>query len=69
MTCPQCEKAARSPRSGDYRASCLDCCARLVRSARPDQRMAAALLAAVVRLPGSPNRNDVLNHMRSEKKS
>ena len=65
--CPQCAAATSMPHSGDYRASCLDCCARLVRSARPDRRMASALLAAIVRLPGSPNRGEILAHMSATK--
>ena len=61
--CPQCARAAHRPHAGDYQARCLDCCARLVRSARPDRRMASALLAAVARMPGAPDRAEVIAHL------
>ena len=43
-----------------YQLQCLECCARLVASAHPSRRMAGAQLAAIERMPGSPERADVL---------
>ena len=65
--CPQCAAATSMTHSGDYRASCIECCARLMRSARPNRRMASVLLAAIARLPGAPDRADILAHMKKTK--
>lgn len=45
---------------GVYDLKCLDCCARLVLSTHPDRRLAAAMLAAIERVPGAPDRAEVL---------
>jgi len=39
---------------------CVQCCARLVRSARPLRRAQDGMLAAIARFPGAPKRADVL---------
>ena len=60
MQCPSCESYKRQPLSGLYQMTCLGCCTRLVLSARPDKRQAAAMLAAIARCEGSPSRQQVL---------
>lgn len=45
--------------------ACLACCTRLVLSARPDKRQAAAMLAAIARFEGSPSRQQVLASVAS----
>lgn len=48
-----------------YDLTCLDCCARLVLSARPDKAKAGAMLAVIERMPGSPARAEVLEAVSS----
>lgn len=49
---------------GLYDLKCLDCCARLVLSARPCKAKAAVMLEAIKRIPGAPTRADVLDAVR-----
>ena len=49
MTCAECEAAARKRLHGTYLMGCLECCARLVLSARPSRPHAGAMLAAIER--------------------
>ena len=49
MTCAECEAAAEKRLHGVYRMDCVDCCARLVLSARPSRPHAGAMLAAIER--------------------
>lgn len=44
--------------------SCVDCCARLVASARPMRQMQEGMLAAIARRPGRPTREQVLEAMK-----
>ncbi len=60
MTCKNCKISETSPRWGGYDRRCLHCCARLVMSAHPDKKLAASMLAAIQRVPGSPGRAQVL---------
>ena len=60
MTCEACLKHQANPLSGQYQFQCITCCTRLVLSAHPDKRQAAAMLAAIERFPGAPGRAQVL---------
>jgi len=60
MTCKACESRQRNPISGLYQADCLDCCTALVISARPNKQQAAALMAALTRMPRTPGRAQIL---------
>lgn len=62
--CPQCESSRQRPNSGAYSFKCVECCCRLVLSARPDKRQAAAMLAAIERFPGNPGRERILESVR-----
>ena len=60
VNCPACQKHQTNPLCGQYQFKCLECCTRLVLSAYPDKRQAAAMLAAIERFPGAPGRAQVL---------
>jgi len=57
VTCPYC--TAPQP-SGLGSFACLQCCARLVLSARPNKVAAQAMLAAIARHPDAPGRAEIL---------
>ena len=58
--CESCEMSKNNKNSGRYFMGCIQCCTRLVLSAYPDKRQAAAMLAAIERFPGAPGRAQVL---------
>ncbi|MCW5284994.1 hypothetical protein [Verminephrobacter eiseniae] len=58
--CEQCQRAQTNKGWGCYRMQCLQCCARLVASARPSRPHQEAMLAAIERFPGAPSRDAVL---------
>lgn len=60
MTCKSCEAYGKNPLSGQYHFSCLECCTRLVLSARPNKAAAAGMLAAIDRFPQNPGRERIL---------
>lgn len=61
MTCTDCEQSAARPVWGGYSNRCAQCCARLVRSARPLKHLQDAHLAAIAhRRPDTPERAAVL---------
>lgn len=64
MTCPDCAKAASNKHHGGYRMQCLQCCARLVASARPSRPHQEVMLAAIARLPGAPTRQAILDRLK-----
>jgi len=64
MTCQQCESSKQRPHSGAYSFKCVECCSRLVLSARPDKRLAASMLAAIERFPDNPGRERILECVR-----
>jgi len=64
MTCQQCESSKQRPHSGAYSFKCVECCCRLVLSARPDKRLAASMLAAIDRFPDNPGRERILECVR-----
>lgn len=63
-TCHHCTQHQARAQAGQpwggYHMACLQCCARLVASARPLRRQQEALLAAIARHEGAPSRADVL---------
>ena len=64
MTCKSCEAYGKNPLSGQYHFSCLECCTRLVLSARPNKAAAAGMLAAIDRFPQNPGRERILESVR-----
>lgn len=58
--CPCCIAFATNPLCGSYLMSCVLCCARLVRSARPLRSHQEGMLAVIQRRPGRPNKAAVL---------
>ena len=54
MTCKQCDQGG-----GMYHLGCLECCARLVMSARPSKQRAGAMLAAIARHRDAPEREKI----------
>lgn len=65
-SCPHCQQARNQAHAGGrYAFSCIDCCARLVASARPLRAMQEAHLAAIARFERSPSREQILEHIRN----
>lgn len=65
--CPDCEKATARKHHGGYRMQCVQCCARLVASARPLRRQQEAMLAAIALFRGAPTRQEVLVRLQAQK--
>lgn len=59
QTCQVCEQVFR----GVYHVGCVNCCARLVRSAKPSQELANAMLAAITSRNGRPGKAEILKRM------
>lgn len=65
--CPHCARHQARPESvtrltvGAFNANCAQCCARLVRSARPLRHAQEAHLAAVTKGEGRPTRDQVVD--------
>lgn len=67
MSCTACAQHQTSGIAGGrYDLHCLQCCARLVRSARPVRRMQETMLAVVTRRDGRPSRAAVLDELRGK---
>lgn len=49
MTCPACHAFAVNHHSGRYRMECLQCCARLLASTRPNRHAAAGMMTVIRR--------------------
>lgn len=64
MTCSQCHTATQRPQSGLYNFSCVQCCARLVATTKPDKAKAKAMLEAIARFKPSPPRPTILAALR-----
>lgn len=60
LTCTPCEARKTNPLTGRFNMACKNCCAILVAKTYPDKAQAKAMLAAVVRHPGSPPKGEVL---------
>ena len=63
--CQDCKKASEVKHYGCYDFECLDCCARLVASARPHRRQQESMLAAIARVEGSPKRKEILERIKN----
>ena len=50
---------------GLYDFRCLQCCARLIATARPLKGAQLAMLAAIARTPGAPTRQAVLDAVKA----
>lgn len=67
MSCTACaQHQASGIAGGRYDLHCLQCCARLVRSARPVRRKQEAMLAVVTRREGRPSRAAVLDELKGK---
>lgn len=62
--CEECKRARTNKYHGGYRMQCLQCCARLVASARPSRPHQEAMLAAIDRFPGAPPRQAILDCLK-----
>ncbi len=67
MTCPHCTSSKKQPRHGGYSLTCLECCGRLVISARPNKRFQEVMLATIAMQKGAPEREQILNHIKESK--
>lgn len=56
--CKSCKK------SGHYDFKCLDCCARLVLSTKPDKDKAKSILAAIGRYTTAPSKKLILDKVK-----
>ena len=64
MTCEACAARSTNPLSGLYHLDCLDCCARLVVSARPSRRQQEAMLQLIESGRDRPTREAVVARVR-----
>jgi hypothetical protein len=64
MTCQQCQYSTTNPHWGGYSMRCVQCCARLIRSARPLKHAQDALLAAIAQRPENPARPAILQALK-----
>ncbi len=63
--CTSCEYSKQQPLSGLYSMTCTQCCARLIRSARPMKGAQQSMLAAIARHPDAPKRSDILQAIKA----
>lgn len=63
--CEQCKQAKTNKWWGGYQMQCVQCCARLVASARPSRPHQEAMLAAIARFPNAPTREAVLDCLKA----
>ena len=63
--CPSCESWQQQPLSGRYNMMCVQCCARLIRSARPLKHAQQGMLAAIARHQGAPSRAEILKAVKA----
>ncbi len=68
IECAKCEKAKGKKWCCVYRLGCLQCCARLVASARPSRTQQEAMFAAIERFRGAPTRTEVLSELNKNEK-
>lgn len=64
LICESCQTKKTNPKSGRYRFGCLQCCARLVASARPNRKAQDAMLAAIAMSREAPNRDEILSELK-----
>jgi hypothetical protein len=60
MSCTSCEYFKKQPISGLYNMTCVKCCARLIRSARPLKAAQQAMFASIKRHQGAPSKAAIL---------
>lgn len=65
-TCQSCEYSKQQPLSGLYTMTCAQCCARLIRSARPLKHAQQAMLAAIGRHQGAPSKAAILQAIKDQ---
>lgn len=58
--CRNCEQA-KIKNHGLFDFACIDCCARLVASARPSRVHQESMFCAIERFKGAPSREEVLD--------
>jgi len=63
-SCPACEKRLKQGLTGHYDASCLECCARLVKTTRPLRVQAECMLGFIERFASAPLRKDILRRLK-----
>lgn len=67
MTCPSCQARASTQHSGLYNFKCLECCVRLVQSARLDRHQAGNMLASIALHRDAPSRKEILEALKESK--
>lgn len=68
LPCAACTLTQTRPHCGAYRMQCLQCCARLVQSARPVRALQESMLTAIARYHDAPKRAEVLAEIARQKK-
>ena len=66
--CDPCTLTQTRPHCGAYRMQCLQCCVRLVQSARPVRALQESMLTAIARYHDAPKRAEVLAEIARQKK-
>lgn len=64
-TCSNCAMAATRAVWGGYSMNCVQCCARLMRSARPMRHLQEGILGLLARVPGRPSKEDVIAELKA----
>ena len=62
--CTSCEYFKKQPLSGHYNMTCVNCCARLIRSARPLKSAQQAMFASIKRHQGAPSKAAILQALK-----
>jgi len=62
----QCDSSQCLGSSGIFNMSCLICCVRLVKSARPSRKQQEIMLASIARFKNAPNRDQILAFMKKD---
>jgi hypothetical protein len=63
--CTSCEYFKQQPLSGLYSMTCTQCCARLIRSARPLKGAQQAMFASIARHQGAPSKAAILQALKA----
>ena len=63
--CKACEQHRANAWSGAYFMRCVQCCARLVISARPNRLAQEAMLLCITRRQGNPSKADIINTIKT----
>lgn len=65
MTCTNCTNASTHSHWGGYTMTCVVCCARLVKSARPLVHLQKGHLQCMAMRPGRPSKDDALAALKT----